>query len=193
MLETLRRDKNVQNRQLQTWLSKESFEKFEDEWRQQQELREDLKCKPDEILEYELRLKAATFTYSKADSASAKGRSAAAKMFSAADTEFERLFEYLQEQIVGDVVLERWLDRDVHYDASNAPHSSPENFPRVVTSRSRNRSDGGMLVNMRTKKQVKIDIVESEIEMLTRDDVEEFALFTKRQAALRKMKKLLRD
>ena len=72
-LATLRRGKNVQNRQLRTAFGDDAFARFEHEWRQQQELREDLKNKPQAILEYEKRLKAATFTYSKADSASAKG------------------------------------------------------------------------------------------------------------------------
>lgn len=193
ILATLRRGKNVQNRQLRTWLSDEAFAQFEDEWQQQQELRKKLKDKPDKILKYEKRLKAATFTYSKADSASLKSRRAAPKMFAVADTQFERLAEYLREEIVGNGELELWLDRDVHYDASNAPHSSPENFPRVVTSRSRDNSGGGMLDIRRKKLQVKIDVVEGELDMLTRDDVDELALLAERQAAFRKTKGFLND
>ena len=36
MLETLRREKSVQNRQLATWLTKEEFESFESDWDSQQ-------------------------------------------------------------------------------------------------------------------------------------------------------------
>jgi hypothetical protein len=83
---------NVQNRQLRTLLSEEEFARFEGECREQKELRETLMQKPEEIVEYERLLKMATFTYSRADATSRQGRSTAAwKMFSRADTEFERL------------------------------------------------------------------------------------------------------
>ena len=45
----LRRGQNVQNRQLQTWLSEEEYEQFEYEWQEQLELREELKDKPSEL------------------------------------------------------------------------------------------------------------------------------------------------
>ena len=43
MLETLRRGKNVQNRQLATWLTEEEYESFESDWESQQQIREELK------------------------------------------------------------------------------------------------------------------------------------------------------
>jgi len=190
ILATLRRGKNVQNRDLKTWLGHEAFAQIEDGKREQRELHEELKNKPDEIMEYEKRLLAATFTYSKADNASTKGWSTAKKMFDASDTKFERLLEYLQEQIVGNRELELWLDRDVHYDASNAPHSSPEDFPRVITSRSRNNLGGGRLALKRSNLDIKIAVVSGEIIQLTRDDVDDLALFVERQAHFRKLKKL---
>lgn len=193
MLTTLRLGKNVQNRQLQTWLSEEAFAQFEDDWREQQKLREELKDKPDAILEYEKRLMAATFTYSKADSADLNGRAAATHMFADARTKLERLREYLQEKITGNAVLEQWLDRNVHYNFSNTPHTSRENFPCVITSRSLRNLRSGMLVNKRTKLQVKIGVVERELVMLTRDDVDELVLLAKRQAAMQKMRKFMGD
>ena len=39
----LKRGENVQNRQLQTWLSEEEYEQLEYEWQEQLELREELK------------------------------------------------------------------------------------------------------------------------------------------------------
>ena len=42
----LQRGENVQNRQLQTWLSDEEYEQLEYEWQEQLELRSELKDKP---------------------------------------------------------------------------------------------------------------------------------------------------
>ena len=57
----LRRGENVQNRQLQTWLSEEEYEQIEYEWQEQLELREELKDKPSDLKRYEEKLKQATF------------------------------------------------------------------------------------------------------------------------------------
>ncbi|WP_037306883.1 hypothetical protein [Ruegeria halocynthiae] len=107
VLERLRGGKTVQNRQLRTLLGDVAYAQFEYEWREQVELRETLKNKPAEVAEYERLLKRATFAYSKADAASRRGRrKAAAEMFAVADTQFERLVDYLGEQIAGKADLE---------------------------------------------------------------------------------------
>ena len=67
VLERLSRGEIVQNRQLKTVLGIEDYARYCDDYREQEQLREMLKDKPDEIIEYERRLKAATFAYSKAD------------------------------------------------------------------------------------------------------------------------------
>ena len=67
ILKRIRDKKTVQNRQLRTWLSKEAYEQFENERLEQQELGKMLKNKPATIVEYEQRLKEATFSYAKAD------------------------------------------------------------------------------------------------------------------------------
>ena len=95
VLEKLSSGKIVQNRQLQTLLSEESYARYLDDYASQTEMRNSLKEKPSVIVEYEKRLKAATFAYSKADAMSAKGKSKfIAKMFGNADTKFERLNEF---------------------------------------------------------------------------------------------------
>ena len=43
----------MQNRQLQTWLSKDEYEQFQYEWQEQLELREELKDKPGDLKFYE--------------------------------------------------------------------------------------------------------------------------------------------
>ena len=43
---------NVQNYQLHTWLSEDEYEQLEAEWKEQLELREELKAKPSELHRY---------------------------------------------------------------------------------------------------------------------------------------------
>lgn len=189
VLERLRGGKNVQNRQLRTLLGEAAYAQFEDEWREQVELRETLKNKPDEVVEYEQLLKQATFAYSKADAASRQDRrKAAAELFSISDTQFERLAEYLRGHVAGKADLETWFDRSVHFDASNTPNGSAENFPRVITSRSLRNRGGGLLNVLRTKQQVKIDAVERMLDELTADG-EDFAELAEMLAAKRRLLK----
>ena len=56
-----KRGENVQNRQLQTWLSEDEYAQIEAEWREQLELRGELKDKPSDLKQYEEKLKQATF------------------------------------------------------------------------------------------------------------------------------------
>ena len=67
VLERLSRGEIVQNRQLKTVLGTEGYARYFSDCEYQKHLRVMLKDKPDEIIEYEQRLKAATFAYSKAD------------------------------------------------------------------------------------------------------------------------------
>ena len=71
----LQRGENVQNRQLQTWLSEDEYAQFEAEWTEQLELREELKDKPSDLKRYEEKLREATFNYNRAESYSSKGKS----------------------------------------------------------------------------------------------------------------------
>jgi hypothetical protein len=49
MLDEVRRGKNVQNRQLQTWLSEDEYAQIAAEWDTHKYFREELKDKPDEL------------------------------------------------------------------------------------------------------------------------------------------------
>ena len=53
----LKRGENVQNRQLQTWLSKDEYGQLEYEWKEQLELRSELKDKPSDLKRYNEKLK----------------------------------------------------------------------------------------------------------------------------------------
>jgi hypothetical protein len=81
MAAKLKRGENVQNRQLQTWLSEDEYAQVKIEWQEQLELREELKDKPSELKRYEEKLKQATFYYNRAEGYSSKGKHTTAKSF----------------------------------------------------------------------------------------------------------------
>ena len=192
ILKRIRDKETVQNRQLRTWLSKEAYEQFENERLEQQELGKMLKNKPAQIVEYEQRLKKATFSYAKADAASRAGRhKVAQKMSGASDTQFERLLEFLAEIMYADPSLEMWFDRNAIFDATNSPHTSAEEFPCVITSLSLRNKKGGMLNSKRTIRRLKEDAVEREIEELTTKPMGE-NLLAKRLAAGQRLRKLMK-
>ena len=72
--EKLKCEENVQNRQLQTWLSDDEYAQIEAEWQEQLELRSELKDKPNELKRYEEKLRQATFNYNRAEGYSSKGK-----------------------------------------------------------------------------------------------------------------------
>ena len=77
----LKRGENVQNPQLQTWLSEDEYEQLEYEWEEQLELRSELKDKSNDLKRYEEKLKQATFNYNRAEGYSSKGKHNTVKMF----------------------------------------------------------------------------------------------------------------
>ena len=168
VLERLSRGKIVQNRQLKTVLGSEGYARYCYDYREQEQLREILANKPKVITEYERRLKAATFSYNKADNKSVKGQHKTAhKMFNYTDGLFERLAEYLSENIAGHGTLETWFDRTVETTPENSFGLDPDSFPKIITSRSLNNKGGGYLVNKRTIREVKMDAIEAILEELT--------------------------
>ena len=167
VLEKLCSGKTVQNRQLQTLLNEESYARYLDDYASQTEMRNWLKEKPSVIIEYEKRLKAATFAYSKADAMSARRKSKRIEeMFGNSDTKFERLNEFLRENIENHPELEAWFDRPIHTRPDNSFSLTPDAFPQIVTSRSVRNQGGGYMSNLKTIREVKIDAVEAEIEAL---------------------------
>ena len=159
----LRRGKNVQNRQLQRWLTADEYEQFEQEWLGQKEIRAELEAKPDELCEYEQLLKRAIFFDNRAEGYSTRGKAALAKRFSnRADVLFERALEHLGESVAADPALNMWLDRTVCVEAgADSTGIDSESVPRVITSRSHNKSGGD--VRQMSKLEVKLMVVESAI------------------------------
>ena len=98
MADKLKLGENVQNRQLQTWLSEDEYEQLEYEWKEQLELRNELKDKPSDLKRYEEKLKQATFNYNRAEGYSSKGKhSTAKKFYDKSESLSEDALEILQE------------------------------------------------------------------------------------------------
>ena len=167
VLQKLSRAETVQNRQLKSVLGDEAYARYLADYDYQKYLRTTLKNKPPEITEYERRLKAATFAYSKADNFSQKGKRTARKMFNISDGKFEHLSEYLNENIVGRPDLEIWFDRPLAKDLGDSFGVSPHGFPQVVTSKSLKNIGGGFVDQLRSIREVKIAAVEEAIQKLS--------------------------
>jgi len=116
----LKRGENVQNRQLQTWLSEEEYEQLDCEWQEQLELRSELKDKPSDLKRYEEKLKQATFNYNRAEGYSSKGKYNTAKTFyNKSESLCEDALEILQEILHYDSSLRVWFDRDISFEVGS--------------------------------------------------------------------------
>ena len=193
VLERLSRGEIVQNRQLKTVLGIEDYARYCDDYREQEQLREILADKPKEITEYERRLKAATFAYSKADYKSQKGHRTAKKMFGASDTQFERLSEYLSENIMGHAELEIWFDRSLTKCLGDSFGVSPDSFPQIVTSKSLKNTGGGYSHYMRTIREVKMDAVNAALLELSTPEPEAVVEKEDLKAKLKRLRQLSGD
>jgi hypothetical protein len=63
----LKRGENVQNRQLQNWLSENEYAQVDIEWDTQKHFREELRDKPSELKRYEDKLKEAIMMRNRSD------------------------------------------------------------------------------------------------------------------------------
>jgi len=130
----LRRGENVQNRQLQTWLSEDEYAQIEAEWQEQLALRETLKDKPSELKRYEERLKEAIMMRNRSDAYHRKGNKASAyKLDSKCESLCEDALEILQEIVQYDASLQIWFDRELDFGHGSLVDASIGNLPRIVT------------------------------------------------------------
>ncbi len=164
----LKRRENVQNRQLQTWLSEDECAQVDIEWQEQLELRKELKDKPDELKRYEDKLKEAIMMRNRSDAYHRKGKkSAAYKLDSKCESLCEDALEILQEIAAADASLQIWFDRNLDFEHGSLIDASLGNLPRLVTSRSIEKlRDDSRLVK---KIDVKISVVERAIDSIGRD------------------------
>ena len=166
--EKLKRGENVQNRQLQTWLSEDEYAQLELEWQEQLELREELKDKPNELKRYEEKLREATFNYNRAEGYSSKGKHDTAKKFyNKSESLCEDALEVLQEILHYDSSLRVWFDRDINFEVGGDLSADIVSLPRLVTSRSHEKlNDDSRLTS---KQSVKLAVVERAIHNIGRD------------------------
>ena len=164
----LKRGENVQNRQLQTWLSEDEYAQIEAEWQEQLQLREELKDKPSELTRYEEKLKQAAFNYNRAEGYSSKGKhSSAKKFYNKSESLCEDALEILQEILYSDSSLHVWFDRDISFEVGGDLSADIFSLPRLVTSRSHEKlSDNGRLTS---KQSVKLAVVERAMHNIGRD------------------------
>jgi len=164
----LRRGVNVQNRQLQTWLTEEEYEQLEHEWQEQLELRSELKDKPSELKRYEKKLREATFNYNRAEGYSSKGKhNTAKKFYNKSESLCEDALEILQEILRSDSSLRVWFDRDISFEIGGDLSADIVSLPRLVTSRSHEKlSDDSLLTS---KQSVKLAVVERAMYSIGRD------------------------
>ena len=164
----LKRGENVQNRQLQTWLSEDEYAQIEVEWLEQLEIRDELKEKPSDLKRYENKLKEAIMMRNRSDAYHRKGKkSAAYKLDSKCESLCEDALEILQEIVAADASLQIWFDRNLDFGHGSLIDASLGNLPRLVTSRSIEKlSDDSRLVK---KIDVKISVVECAIYSIGRD------------------------
>jgi len=164
----LKRGENVQNRQLQTWLSEDEYAQFEAEWHEQLSLREELKDKPSELKRYESKLKEAIMMGNRSNAYHRKGNKAAAyKLDTKCESLCEDALEILQEIIAADANLHIWFDRSLDFGHGSLIDTSLGNLPRLVTSRSiEKQNDDSRIVSKQT---VKLSVVEHVIFNIGRD------------------------
>ena len=167
IVDKLKRGENVQNRQLQTWLSEDEYEQLEYEWQEQLELRSELKDKPSDLKRYEEKLRVATFNYNRAEGYSSKGKhSTAKKFYNKSESLCEDALEILQEILHYDSSLRIWFDRDISFEVGGDLSADIVSLPRLVTSRSHEKlSDDSRLTS---KQSVKLAVVERAVHNIGR-------------------------
>lgn len=189
LLTRLKQGKNVQNRDLQTWLGADGYKRYEDAWAAQKVLREQLADKPAQIVRYEVLLKKANFTHNKAQGYDRTGRFRAAELeYRQADQEFELVLRYLEQIVAADPNLRVWFDRDPGCKIDRSNGIDPVSVPQVVTSKSHHNQarNGGLQVAKMKKLAVKIDVIEQELVLIDGEDKAE-KLRAKREAGIRKV------
>ena len=160
--------KNEQNRRLATWLTEAEYEDFKSDVENQQQIREELNDKPDELKRYEDKLKKAIFNCSRAEGYSTKGKhSTAKKFYNSIESLCEDALEILQEILHSDSSLRFWFDREVGFEFGSDLSVDLVSLPRLVTSRSQERLSRDRRLSI--KHSVKLALVERAMHRIGRD------------------------
>ena len=155
----------MQNRRLATWLTEEEYESFESDWESQQQIKEELKDKPDELRRYENKLHQATFNDNKAERFRKRGnKDKSTKFRNLSESHCEDALEILQEIVAADASLHMWFDRGFDFGHGSLVDAQLGNLPRVITSRSLDRQTTDS--RLMSKREVKIAAVQWAISTL---------------------------
>ena len=158
-LAKLEAGQHVQNRDLETWLGADYAGAIDGAWEAQLDLRKEFLEKPDAIVEYEERFRAARLWENRSEGYSRRRNSKQARIFhEKAEAAYERLLEHYQEIIGADYSLHGWFDRMADFKLGNSPSLSAEAMPKVTTSRSLdNQVKSNNIIE--SKRDVKIGVV----------------------------------
>lgn len=166
-IEKLAAGKNVQNRDLVTWLGADWVIGLERAWTEQKARRQDFAEKPEAVLEYEARFKKARLLENRANAYSLRGNSKQAKIFhEKADVAFERLLERFNELTVADYSLHTWFDRMSDFSTGSEPSLCAADMPHVRTSRSLSNTASGHSA-VEKKRALKIRLLEETLAAMT--------------------------
>lgn len=167
MLARLQAGHVVQNRDLKTWLGHAGFAAYEAAWREQLKLRDELASKPEAVKQYEVRFRDARLLENRADGYATRGNFKQARAFRAkSEAAYERLLEFVQEQVQADASLREWFDRIPETDAESAPNLIAECMPQVVSSRSLHRTSAHHRSSaLKSKRDIKREALEAALEV----------------------------
>jgi tetratricopeptide (TPR) repeat protein len=167
LIKTAKAGEFIQNKTLKRWLTKEQFDSIAERWDDELLQREQWAEKPDEIKEYEERLRHALLIYNRADAYSRQGKhKTAKKLMNEADRLFERMLERLQEITHADLSLASWFDRDLDFSANGNLGLNPDQIPRVRTSRSLTNNSAGFTGARQTIADIKLSVLEQALDEL---------------------------
>ena len=154
LLEKLNDGKHIQNRTLQTHLTKEQFASMEAAWAQQMLIRSGSKQKPAAVKQYEALLSRLQLQDVKAKDLLKRGYLEGAKQVDEQVTaELAALLKYIREAVIEDAAIEAWLDRPLPPSATVV---SLDAMPRSITSTSKSST-----VIRKTKTDIKRDAIEA--------------------------------
>ncbi|MBE1290098.1 MAG: hypothetical protein GJ679_08850 [Rhodobacteraceae bacterium] len=154
LLEKLNHGKHIQNRTLQTHLTKEQFAAMEAAWAQQMLIRSGSKQKPAVIKQYETLLNRVQLQDVKAKELLKRGHLEGAKQLDdQVAAKLTALLNFIREAVSEDDTMEAWLDRPL---PASAAVVSLDAMPRCITSTSKSS-----LVVRKTKTDIKWEAIQA--------------------------------
>lgn len=154
LLEKLNDGKHIQNRTLQTHLTKEQFAAMEAAWAQQMLIRSGSKQKPAVIKQYEALMNRIQLQDVKAKELLKRGHLEGAEQIrEQCKTEIAALLNFIREAVTEDDAIEAWLDRPL---PASAPTVIIDAMPRSITSTSKSS-----VVVRKTKTDIKWEAIQA--------------------------------